>query len=87
MVDPLFSVRNNFYLGAYNFVVQEASELEGLPYAAAIERDTYLYRAYIALGSHQVRRDGGKGCSAWAHASSIQFSDFSSVFQFVHSWS
>eukprot|EP00983_Pelagomonas_calceolata_P090375 1157412-Pelagomonas_calceolata.AAC.1 len=55
MADPLFAVRNSFYLGAYNLVVQEASELEDLPHAAAIERDTYLYRAYIALGSHQVR--------------------------------
>uniref|UniRef100_A0A7S3QSH2 Coatomer subunit epsilon n=1 Tax=Dunaliella tertiolecta TaxID=3047 RepID=A0A7S3QSH2_DUNTE len=54
MADPLFAVRNSFYLGAYNLVVQEASELEDLPHAAAIERDTYLYRAYIALGSHQL---------------------------------
>lgn len=54
MGDPLFQVRNSFYLGAYNLVVQEASELEDLPDAAAIERDCYLYRAYIALGSHQV---------------------------------
>ena len=54
MADPLFSLKNSFYLGAYNNVVQEASELEGLSHAAAIERDSYLYRAYIALGSHQV---------------------------------
>jgi hypothetical protein len=60
MADPLFAVRNSFYLGAYNLVVQEASELEGLPDAAAIERDSYLYRAYIALGSHQAR--GGTLC-------------------------
>lgn len=52
--DILFAVRNNFYTGAYNNAINEASDLEGLSDAEAVERDVYVYRAYIALGSHDV---------------------------------
>lgn len=55
MGDPLFSVRNAFFLGAYNTVINEASDLEHLSDADAVERDCLVYRSYIAQGSYEVR--------------------------------
>jgi hypothetical protein len=52
--DILFAVRNNFYIGAYNNAINEASDIEGLSEAEQTERDVYVYRSYIALGSHDV---------------------------------
>lgn len=52
--DILFAVRNNFYIGAYNNAINEASDMEGLSEAEQTERDVYVYRSYIALGSHDV---------------------------------
>ena len=54
MSDPLFSVRNNFYLGAFNTVLNEAADVENVSELEAIERDTFIYRSYIALGSYEV---------------------------------
>ena len=54
MGDLLFAVRNNFYLGAFNNVLNEASDLESLSEAEQIERDCYVYRSYIAQGSYEV---------------------------------
>ncbi|CAI5971799.1 unnamed protein product [Closterium sp. NIES-64] len=52
--DALFSLRNNFQLGAYQAAINE-SGVGGLSEAESIERDTIVYRSYIALGSYQVR--------------------------------
>ena len=74
--DILFAVKNHFYLGAYNLAINEASDLEGLSEAEQTEKDTYVYRSYIALGSYDVRcvRRGGRGGrgtpSAAAHTTS-----------------
>uniref|UniRef100_A0A7S0VBN2 Coatomer subunit epsilon n=1 Tax=Polytomella parva TaxID=51329 RepID=A0A7S0VBN2_9CHLO len=54
MSDPLFSIKNNFFLGAYNAVINEASSLHNVSPNDAIDRDCYLYRSYIALGSHDL---------------------------------
>lgn len=48
--DALFSVRNNFYLGAYQAAVYAAGETEGLLGGQEEEKDCLVYRAYIALG-------------------------------------
>lgn len=53
--DVLFMVRNNFYIGAFNNAINEAADLSGLPEADAVEKDAYVYRSYIALGSFDVR--------------------------------
>jgi hypothetical protein len=77
--DILFAVRNNFYIGAYNNAINEASDLEGLSDAEAVERDVLVHRAYIALGSHEVRASaarhraglrggGGGGVGRWTAA-------------------
>ena len=52
--DLLFTVRNSFYLGAYQSAIAEASDLEGLSELERVERDCYVYRSYIELGSYEV---------------------------------
>lgn len=52
--DPLFTVRNNFYLGAYNAAINEAADFDHLSEVEAVERDCYVYRSYIALGSYDL---------------------------------
>ncbi|GAB4817776.1 hypothetical protein N2152v2_004822 [Parachlorella kessleri] len=54
MTDPLFSVRNNYYIGAYQKAVSEASQLTGLSEHEKIERDVFVYRSYIELGSYEL---------------------------------
>ena len=56
MADPdlLFSVRNNYYLGSYQHAISEASDLESLVEQEKIERDLFVYRSYIELGSYEV---------------------------------
>lgn len=56
MADPdlLFNVRNNFYLGSYQHAISEASDLESLVEQEKIERDLFVYRSYIELGSYEV---------------------------------
>ena len=55
MGDRLFPVRNAFYLGAFQTCISEASQLTGLSEQEKIERDVYVYRSYIELGSYEVR--------------------------------
>lgn len=52
--DLLFTVRNNFYLGAYQAAIAEAADLERLSDADATQRDCFVYRSYIELGSYEV---------------------------------
>ncbi|PNH09840.1 Coatomer subunit epsilon-1, partial [Tetrabaena socialis] len=54
MADPLFNVRNSFYLGAFNNVINEAADLDHLSDQETIERDCFVYRSYIALGSYEL---------------------------------
>ncbi|KAJ9163164.1 hypothetical protein P3X46_022863 [Hevea brasiliensis] len=51
--DHLFSLRNNFYLGAYQAAINN-SDLPNLSSDDAVERDCLVYRSYIALGSYQL---------------------------------
>ncbi|GAA0139706.1 vesicle coat protein [Lithospermum erythrorhizon] len=51
--DPLFALRNNFYLGAYQTAINN-SELPNLSPDDIIERDSLVFRSYIAIGSHQL---------------------------------
>lgn len=52
--DVLFPVRNNFYLGAFQASINESSVLRSLSDADAVEKDSFVYRSYIALGQHQL---------------------------------
>eukprot|EP00249_Psilotum_nudum_P008957 c21617_g1_i1 orf=523-1392(+) len=51
--DALFTIRNYFYLGAFQAAINE-SNVNGLSGAESIERDCFVYRSYIALGSYQL---------------------------------
>jgi len=52
--DTLFPVRNSFYLGAYQAAIAEAADLDTLSDREKIERDVFVYRSYIELGSYEV---------------------------------
>ena len=52
--DILFSVRNNFYLGAFEAAIAEAADLDVLSESQKDERDVFVYRSYIELGSYEV---------------------------------
>lgn len=55
MADLLFAVRNNFYLGAYQAAINEASDLtEGLSETEEQERDALVYRSYIGMGQYDI---------------------------------
>ncbi|CAL5030102.1 unnamed protein product [Urochloa decumbens] len=51
--DLLFNLRNLFHLGAYQAAINN-SDVPGLDADAAAERDTIVFRSYIALGSYQL---------------------------------
>ena len=51
--DVLFPLRNNFYLGAFQAAINE-STVRNLSDADAVEKDSFVYRSYIALGQYQV---------------------------------
>ncbi|XP_004231575.2 coatomer subunit epsilon-1 isoform X2 [Solanum lycopersicum] len=51
--DPLFGLRNNFYIGAYQAAINN-SDVPNLSADDAVERDTLVYRSYIALASYQL---------------------------------
>jgi len=51
--DLLFGLRNNFYLGAYQAAINN-SDVPNLSQEDAIERDSLVYRSYIALRSYQL---------------------------------
>ena len=55
MGDALFAVHNNFHIGAYQAAINAGADLSDLSETEATERDAFVYRAYIALGSHQAR--------------------------------
>jgi hypothetical protein len=54
MGDHLFPVHNNFHIGAYQSAINAGADLSDLGETEATERDAFVYRAYIALGSHQA---------------------------------
>jgi hypothetical protein len=62
--DVLFGVKNNFYIGAYNNAINEASDLQGLTEAEQTEKDVFVYRSYIAIGSHDVSARSSRSAAA-----------------------
>ena len=54
MGDPVFAVKNGYYLGAYQAAINEGSDMEELNELESVERDYFTYRSYIAQGSCQV---------------------------------
>lgn len=55
MADKLFAVRNAFYIGDYPQAISLCSQATGLSDGERVERDAFLYRSYIELGTYDVR--------------------------------
>ena len=76
----LFNVQNNFLLGNYNACIQEATDLEEVSDQLKIDRDCYVYRSYIALGSYEVRRVTQRDWNfAWGDERLLSLNSSSSV--------
>lgn len=52
--DDLFTLRNHYWLGSYQLAIAEGSGLGRLPEALRVERDEFIYRAYLALGQYSI---------------------------------
>ncbi|CAB3401374.1 unnamed protein product [Caenorhabditis bovis] len=50
MADKLFAIRNYFFLGSYQSCIGEALKFSSKNEEEKLEKDIYLYRAYIAQG-------------------------------------
>lgn len=64
MADELFDLRNNFTLGNFQAAINDAVSLRVDDSDLQIQRDFYLYRAYIAQGEHDIVLDEVKDDSA-----------------------
>ncbi|XP_077285882.1 coatomer subunit epsilon [Arctopsyche grandis] len=53
-VDEVFEVRNAFYIGNFQLCINEALNLKPSNSDFALERDAYMYRAYIAQKNYRI---------------------------------
>ena len=57
MADELFALKTNFYIGAHQAVISEALTVSPSTDAVRVERDFFMYRAYVEQGQHRVVLD------------------------------
>ena len=57
MADELFALKTNFYIGAHQAVISEALTVSPSTDAVRIERDFFMYRAYVEQAQYHLVKD------------------------------
>jgi len=70
--DNLFELRNYFFLGNYQATINEANSVNVRSERDKVERDTLLYRCYIAQGNYQIVIDEIEDSSASAGLQAVK---------------
>ena len=55
--DEIYMVRSHFWCGNYQLAINEGAKTHPPTDGLRIERDAYVYRAYVALGNHGIVMD------------------------------